>query len=240
MRDRGDEMEALADAVRSELDAVNRAREVALAACRRTIRACGSSIRAVHRLEGDRAEALRGEALVALREAQAAVLPYPAVGYAGFVHDAEKEYAEAVLTAALVAGSPLQGPLEIGVGVPAWLNGMAEAASELRRHLLDRLRAGELAEAERLLGEMSEVYDLLVGFDYPDAVTAGLRRTADALRAVLERTRSDLTTSILQARLQAALGTRLVAEGVVAGPPDPVPDPVPDLDPGAGLSSAGA
>ena len=52
---------------------------------------------------------------------------------------------------------------------------------------------------------MEDVYDLAVGIDYPDAVTGGLRRSADALRAVLERTRSDLTTTILQSRLQAAL-----------------------------------
>jgi translin len=199
--------------MRAELDAVNGAREVALAACRRTIRACGSSIRAIHRLEPERARALATDARVALREAQAAVQPHPAIGYAGFVHDAEKEYAEAMLTAALVAGEPLPGPSEVGVGVPAWLNGLAEAASELRRHLLDRLREGQLGVAERLLGDMEDVYDLLVTVDYPDAVTAGLRRSADALRAVLERTRSDLTTSILQARLQEALTGRLGVEG---------------------------
>jgi translin len=205
------ELAALAGSMRSQLDAVNGAREVALAACRRTIRASGSSIRAVHRLEVDRAETLAGVARDALREAQKAVAPHPEVGFAGFVHDAEKEYAEAVLTAALVAGRPLLGPAEVRVGISAWLNGLAEA-SELRRHLLDRLREGQLEVAERLLGDMEDVYDLLVTVDYPDAVTAGLRRAADALRAVLERTRSDLTTSILQARLQVAITGRLEAE----------------------------
>ena len=87
----------------------------------------------------------------------------------------------------------------------AWLNGLAEAASELRRHLLDRLREGDLARGEALLAAMDDVYDLLVTIDYPDAVTGGLRRTTDALRAVLERTRGDLTTTLLQSRLQAAL-----------------------------------
>lgn len=220
---RRQELEALAASARIELDAVNHAREVALAACRRTIRACGSSIRAVHRLEVARAAALASDAEAALREAQTAVAAFPSVGHAGFVHDAEKEYAEAVMTAALVAGRPLPAAEDIGVGVPAWLNGMAEAASELRRHLLDRLREGDLALAERLLGDMEDVYDLLVTVDYPDAVTAGLRRSADALRAVLERTRSDLTTSILQARLQAALGKRLTEEGGVSDPGGPEP-----------------
>lgn len=217
-RGRRSELAQLAVSMRAELDAVNGAREVALAACRRTIRACGSSIRAVHRLEAERAVALAKEAEASLREAQRAVAPHPAVGFAGFVHDAEKEYAEAILTAALVGAQALPGPAEIGVGIPAWLNGLAEAASELRRHLLDRLREGQLALAERLLGDMEDTYDLLVTIDYPDAVTAGLRRTADALRAVLERTRSDLTTSILQARLQAALAGRLDSEPAGGGP----------------------
>jgi translin len=121
---------------------------------------------------------------------------------AGFLHDAEKEYAEARLTQAMVDGSPLPGAAELDVGVPAWLNGLAEAASELRRHLLDRLRQGELDRAESLLGVMEDAYDMLVTIDYPDAITAGLRRTVDALRGVLERSRGDVTTATVQARLR--------------------------------------
>lgn len=202
-------LDVLAGPIRDNLDAVQRAREQGLAACRRVIRACGSAIRAVHRHQPDRYAEFVEQAEVALREAQAAVAPHPAVAFAGFLHDAEKEYAEAILTEALVAGRPLPGAREIGVQVPAWLNGLAEAASEMRRHLLDRLRAGELEMAEGLLAAMEDVYELLVTIDYPDAVTGGLRRTADALRAVLERTRSDLTTTLLQVRLQTAIERRL-------------------------------
>jgi len=97
------------------------------------------------------------------------------------------------------------------VAPAAWFNGLAEAASELRRHILDTLRAGDLAHAEELLCAMDEVYGLLVVVDLPDAVTGGLRRTTDALRAVLERTRSDVTTTQLQARLQASIDRALAA-----------------------------
>jgi len=123
----------------------------------------------------------------------------------GPLHDAAKEYVEARLTAAMVGDDPLPSPAELDVPAAAWLNGLAEAASELRRHLLDRLRAGELSRGEALLATMDEAYGLLVTMDYPDAVSGGLRRTTDALRAVLERTRGDLTTTLLQARLQTAL-----------------------------------
>jgi translin len=195
----------LAGPLRASLGAVHAAREAGLPACRRVIRASGLSIRAVHRGDLDTAAARRAEAASDLAEAQAALGPFPAVAFAGFLHDAEKEYAEAVLVAALIGGSPLPSSADVGVAPPAWLNGLAEAASELRRHLLDRLRAGDLADAERLLSAMDDVYDLLVTIDFPDALTGGLRRTTDAFRAVLERTRSDLTLTLVQSRLQGAL-----------------------------------
>ena len=135
--------------------------------------------------------------------------PFPALSAAGFLHDAEKEYAEACLTVALVTGEPIDGAREVGVGLAAWLNGLAEAASELRRHLLDRLRAGETARGQELLAAMEDVYDLLVTIEYPDALTGGLRRSADALRAVVERSRADVTTTVLQARLQSSIDAAL-------------------------------
>ncbi len=202
---RRQELARLAQPLVTGLDAAQRAREQGLSASRRTIRASGLAIRAVHRGEVDAAQRRTVEAEEALREAQEALRPHPRLAYAGFLHDAEKEYAEALLTAALVDGRPLLGADRTGVGTAAWLCGLAEAASELRRHLLDRVRAGELDRGEELLGVMEDVYDLLITIDYPDALTGGLRRTTDALRAVLERSRADVTTTVMQARLQAAL-----------------------------------
>jgi translin len=202
-------------AVVAGLEGANRAREEALPACRRVIRAAGSSIRAVHRQDPVAAAALAGEAEEHLREAQRVLAPFPALAHAGFLHDAEKEYVEARAVAALVAGLPVPGPEALGVPGPAWMRGLAEAASELRRHLLDRLRAGDLDRGETLLAAMDAVYDALVVVDYPDALTSGLRRTLDALRGVLERTRGDVTTTVLQTRLQRAI---VAAAGEGAGP----------------------
>jgi translin len=193
------------DGVVERLEAANQARETALPACRRVIRAAGSSIRAVHRLDPAGATVIAADAEAALREAQDVLAPYPAVAHAGFLHDAEKEYVEARAVAALVAGEPVPGPDALGVSPTAWMRGLAEAASELRRHLLDRLREGSVERAESLLAAMDDVYGALIVVDYPDAVTNGLRRTLDALRAVLERSRGDVTTTVLQTRLQQAI-----------------------------------
>ena len=205
MASRRGELADIVGPIQGALAASNGARELALPACRQVIRASGSSIRAVHRLEPERATALADEAEAALRTAQDVLAPFPAIREAGFLHDAEKEYVEARTVAALIGGEPLPGPADLAVDPTAWMRGLAEAASELRRHLLDRLRDGDLARGEQLLAVMDDVYDALVIIDYPDAITGGLRRTLDALRAVLERTRGDVTTTVLQTRLQRAL-----------------------------------
>ena len=143
-----------------------------------------------------------------LRAAQQALADHPGLSHAGFLHDAEKEYAEARLTAAMVHGTELPSHADLGVMPHSWLRGLAEAASELRRNVLDRLRAGELETGEALLSAMDDAYAALAAVEAPDALTGGLRRSVDTLRAVTERTRGDVTTTVLQTRLQRALDAR--------------------------------
>jgi translin len=207
-----EEIASAGEWARQVLEDKHRAREVALSACRRTIQACAGSIRSVHREQFEAAEELAAQAAAHLAEASRAVEAHHDILYAGFVHDAAKEYAEARITLAFVRGQPLPRAEELGVEVQAYLNGMAEAASELRRYLLDLLRRGRPGRGEELLGLMDEVYSLLITIDFPDAMTGHLRRTTDALRAVLERTRGDLTTSLLQARLLEGIEGRRDAD----------------------------
>ena len=203
--DRASEIAALGARARDAFDEKHRAREVTIAASRRAIQACAASIRATHRSEFEAAEKLAREARDHLDEADGAVHNFPDVRTNGPIYDAKKELAEAWLTLALVREEPLPTPTDLRVDVAPYCNGLAEAASELRRQLLDRLRAGDLSRAERLMQSMDEVYSILVTIDYPDGVTGGLRRTTDQLRAVLERTRGDLTTAMVAARLQSAI-----------------------------------
>jgi len=202
---RSDELASISNKVLAQLEETHKAREEALARCRETIRACGLAIRSVHRGRLDDVAERLGQAEGCLRDAQRALAPFPQLAAMGFLHDAEKEYAEARLTKALVDGAVLPLADELQVALPAWLNGLAEAASELRRNLLDCLRAGDVNRGEQLLETMEDVFDLLVTVEYPDAITGGLRRAADALRAVVERSRADVTTTVLQTNLQRAI-----------------------------------
>jgi translin len=105
----------------------------------------------------------------------------------------------------LIAGRPLPPPEALSAELPAYLNGLGEAVGELRRHLLDRLRAGEIEHCEAVLASMDDIYGSLVTMDYPDAMTGGLRRTTDAVRGILERTRGDFTVSLRQSELERKL-----------------------------------
>jgi translin len=140
-----------------------------------------------------------------LEQARVALADHPDIYHAGFIHDAAKEFAEASLTLAVVSGEPLPEPEMLCVGYAAYLNALGETAGELRRHLLDHLRRGEVESCEGLLDAMNDIYSLLVTIDYPDAMTGGLRRTTDVTRGILEKTRGDFTTAARQRDLELTL-----------------------------------
>lgn len=198
-------LESIADVIRSAFEIKNDARDDALARSRVLTRHCANTIRAIHRKEWDAAQNGLQTVQVAGQELLDGVEDYPDLFFSGYTQDALKELVEAFVTYALVRGEPLPTPRELNVPDVAYVNGIAEAASELRRTILDIIRHGHTDEAERLLDDMDAIYNALMAFDFPDAITGGLRRRVDSLRGVLERTRGDLTNSLRQQRLREAL-----------------------------------
>ena len=190
---------------RSEFETRNAAREQALSQSRELTRTCANTIRAVHRRDYEQARKLLAAAKALSDSLTENLRPYPDLFYTGYVQDAQKEYVEATATLSLISGSPMPSPQEIGVAAAAFLNGLAEAAGELRRFVLDKLRRGEIDGSETLLQMMDDIYALLVTIDYPDALTGGLRRTTDLARGILERTRGDLTFALRQQELETSL-----------------------------------
>lgn len=198
-------LQKIADDIRAELDAKNAARDRALVTSREAIRFCANSIRATHRGQFDEAAELLTEARTRVRETATELQDYLDIYYAGYVQDAQKEYVEAETMNAFIRDLPVPDYRDLGVEIAPYLNGIAEAVSESRRSVLDILRAGDIARAEALMQKMDDAFYVLATFDYPDAITGGLRRTMDQTRAVLERTRGDLTITIRQRELEKAI-----------------------------------
>jgi translin len=198
-------LDQIADRIRASFTLKNAARDSTLERSRTLIRHCANAIRAVHRDERELAREHISAAREIAQAIRADLADFPDLYYAGYTQDALKEFAEANIVYALVGHEHLPEPEAIAVDYAAYLNGLGEAAGELRRRCLDLIRQAHSDDAERLLAAMDDIYLLLVTMDYPDAITGGLRRTTDMVRGVTERTRGDLTTSLRQYQLQQAL-----------------------------------
>ncbi len=203
------EIEPILGAVRPILDDRFSARERGISGSREIIRLSANAIRALHRSEIDSADELIAKASARLAVIAGELADHPDILHAGFVADAAKECAEAHLTRAALDGSTLPLPADLGIDPVPYLHGLGETVGECRRHLLDSLRRGELPVAERMLTVMDTIVDLLASLDYPDGMTSGLRRTTDVARALVERSRSDLTATVVQERLRRDIAERL-------------------------------
>ena len=195
-------LDEIARRIRAQFDLLDVAREGACVASRQVVRASSETIKRTHR--GEFAEAEAG--LQVTRELCHQMLEHvknaPELRYGGFVSDAEKEYAEAAITNATLTGAPLPTPEDLGIYGAAWLNGLAEVVGEFRRHVLDNIRMDNNEAAERYLDAMDSIYQVIMSFDYPNAISLGLRSRSDAARGMVERTRGDLTTALRAGRLE--------------------------------------
>jgi translin len=198
-------LEGIAEQIRQSFETRTAARDKALAQARALTRACALSIRAVHRDETSVMQEHLYEAhklAVSLREG---LTGYPDLYFTGYTQDALKEFAEASITCALIRHQSLPTPDELNLSASTYLNGLAESVGEMRRRCLDMLRQGNSAEAEHMLNHMDDIFSILVTMDYPDAITNGLRRQTDVARAIIERTRGDLTFSLRGEQLERSI-----------------------------------
>jgi translin len=198
-------LEKIAEQIRQTFDAQTATRDKALGQARALTRACALSIRAVHRNETEVMQAHLDEACQIADSLRTDLADYPAFFYAGYTQDSLKEFAEASITCALLRHQALPTPEELNLPPNTYLNGLAESVGEMRRRCLDMLRQDNSAEAERLLGHMDDIFAILVTMDYPDAITNGLRRQTDVIRAIIERTRGDVTFSLRGEKLERSL-----------------------------------
>lgn len=195
----------IAERIHQALEARTQSRDRALTNARKVTRHAAQAIRAIHREEHENAHEQLDAARALVRQMQSDLAEFPELYYAGYTQDAIKEFIEASITCALIENQPLPSPEELKVEYATYLNGLAEAAGELRRRCLDILRQGYSDEAKRLLTCMDDIYATLVTMDYPDAVTNGLRRQTDVVRGIVERTRGDLTISLREQHLEQSM-----------------------------------
>lgn len=198
-------LEDIAEKIHHSFEVCTSERDRALTQARTLTRHCANAIRAIHRDDHPLARQHLEEARLLVQSLRDNLKDLPDLFYAGYTQDALKEYAEASLVYALIDNNDFPSPDDLLLEPATYLQGLAEAVGELRRRCLDMLLKDKPAEAERLMGEMDDIYAILVTMDYPDAITGGLRRLTDVARGIIERTRGDLTLSLRQERLENSI-----------------------------------
>ncbi|HKS59162.1 MAG TPA: hypothetical protein VJS68_00095 [Thermoplasmata archaeon] len=113
--------------------------------------------------------------------------------------DSLQESVEATLLGHIVSGTALPGPEELGVEPEPYLLGLGDVIGEVRRLTLRALTDGDIDRGEELLMLMEQLYHALMRFDTPRAVVA-LKPKQDTARALIERTRGEVTLARLLAR----------------------------------------
>jgi translin len=168
------DLESIAARLRPQFAAEDEAREKALRTCRQIIRNSAAAIRAVHRQEHDQAKQLLDSMHELVQELNHDLARHGNLLYSGFIHDAQKEFAEGSITLALIAGEDLPKPRALGVSNAAYLDGLGESVGELRRYILDSLRRDDFSRCEELLTIMDAIYGILMTLDFPGVARSRL------------------------------------------------------------------
>lgn len=183
------------------LEAEREGRERLIKGSRDVIALCSRAIVTVHagRLEEASGTAARAaETLAALRDGAPD-------GMRHHVAVAEQELVEALALIAIVSGREVPAPASIPVGGAAYVLGLLDCIGELKRQVLDRIRAGEASEAERLFEVMGDLYEMLYPMAAYDKVVKEARRKLDVNRELIERARLAVTEALARARLERRL-----------------------------------
>ena len=197
--------EQITNSLVKEFDKLNEIREQSLKLSREIIKSCSKSIRNVHRNDLTEAKTHLNEANNNYKKLQASLKDIPELRFAGYVNDSEGELIEAFLVYEFEKNNILLEFSTMNVSASNYIQGLGDAIGEWRRKVLDKLRKLEIEEGEKYLDVMESSMEIFNELDYPDALTGGLRRYADTARAIIERTRSDLTNAIVSESLRKEL-----------------------------------
>ena len=197
--------EQITNSLVKEFDKLNEIREQSLKLSREIIKSCSKSIRNAHRNDLGEAKTHLDEANNNYKKLQTLLKDIPELRFAGYVNDSERELIEAFLVYEFEKNNILLEFSTMNVSASNYIQGLGDAIGEWRRKVLDKLRKLEIEEGEKYLDVMESSMEIFNELDYPDALTGGLRRYADTARAIIERTRSDLTNAIVSESLRKEL-----------------------------------
>jgi translin len=177
------------DEIAGALERMQESRDAILGGSRRVIGLCSRAIMSVHGGRVDEAARTIKEAGPLLEELRSRAHPRTA----HHLIPAEQEYVEASALLAVVRGGEIPKRDKLGVMPESYILGLLDMVGELKRLMLDHMRAGRTGSALSVFDAMDGMYGELYRFAAYDKILKESRRKLDVCRMVLETSRSAIT-----------------------------------------------
>lgn len=105
---------------------------------------------------------------------------------------AYQEYAEAVIFSQIKTDRVIPSVADVGVDREAYLMGLMDVVGELKREILESLRANDKKSAEFYFDTMKDIYDSTRRLRFAEAVLNGFRKKQDIARIQIENAGSEI------------------------------------------------
>jgi translin len=105
---------------------------------------------------------------------------------------AYQEYAEAFIFINIKTKHKIPNMKSVGVDEEAYLLGLMDVEGELKREILESLRANKMKDAEWYFDTMKEIYDSTRRLRFAEAVLNGFRKKQDVARIQIENAGSEI------------------------------------------------
>jgi translin len=189
------------------LESIVERREKLIKESREVIALSAKSIIAIHNSRYEEAEALQKRASGNLEDLRS-IAGSDLVRY---ILPSEVELVECSVVLALSTDADLPSREGLEVEPGSYILGMLDAIGEMKRMVLDSVRAGDSDKADRIFSVMEKLYLLLSPFSVYDHVIGGAKRKLDVARILIEDTRGTVTEELRRRELIKSV-TRLSEE----------------------------
>ncbi len=194
-----DELEQIISGINDKIDDKDTVRELVMKSSRTIERISRQIIQLIHN-DGDPKDKFT-DAFQEASKVKSIAEDYPELYHSGMLRNGFQELAEAHILWAIKSERDIMGPKDINITPESYLLGLGDVVGELRRMILDHLANDELEAARGLLVTMERIKDMLMYYDYPNAILP-IKHKQDVARDLVEKTRGDITHCLMNASLK--------------------------------------
>jgi translin len=106
---------------------------------------------------------------------------------------AEQEFVEGMSLLCISKNLELPLAKKLKISNSSYITGLLDCIGEMKRMVFDKIRQGDISEANNIFDTMQKIYELIFPFAEFDKVIPGIRKKTDVARTLIESVRVTIT-----------------------------------------------